>query len=101
MMNATRARTSSRSPELRLIYVGISLILQNAWIYLNWTYMRERRQGVRKPKEGLTLNSFLELIIQGLKAVMRKVTTIIPINHPTRKINLFDSLSPHTGGGNV
>ncbi|MEE9176614.1 MAG: ISH3 family transposase [Thermodesulfobacteriota bacterium] len=101
MMNSARARTSSRSPELRLIYIGVSLILQNAWVYLNWTYMRERRQGVRKPKEGLTLNSFLELIIQGLKAIMGKITAIIPLNYPTRKINLFSSLLPYTGGGNV
>ena len=101
MMNATRARTSSRSPELRLIYVGVSLILQNAWVYLNWTYMRERRQGVRKPKEGLTLDSFLELIIQGLKAIMGKITVIIPVNYPTRKINLFYTLLPYTGGGSV
>lgn len=101
MMNTARARTSSRSPELRLLYVGTSLILQNAWVYLNWTYMRERKQGVRKPKEGLTLNSFLELIIQGLKAIMGKITSIIPLNLPTRKINLFNSLLPHAGGGSV
>ncbi|MEE9151967.1 MAG: ISH3 family transposase [Thermoplasmata archaeon] len=101
MMNVTRARTSSRSPELRLIYVGVSLILQNAWIYLNWTYMRERRQGVRKPKEGLTLNSFLDMIIQGLKAIMGKITVIIPVNYPTRKINLFYTLLPYTGGESV
>ncbi len=101
MMNSARARTASRSPELRLIYVGISLILQNAWIYLNWTYMRERKQGVRKPKEGLTLNSFLELVIQGLKVIMGKISVIIPLNHPTRKIKLFTSLLPYTGGGNV
>ena len=101
MMNATRARTSSRSPELRLIYVGVSLILQNAWVYLNWAYMRERKQGVRKPKEGLTLNSFLELIIQGLKTIMGKITSIIPHNYPTQKISLFNSLLPHTGGGSV
>lgn len=101
MMNAARARTSSRSPELRLIYVCVSLILQNAWVYLNWTYIRERKQGVRKPKEGLTLNSFLELIIQGLKTIMGKITVIIPNNHPTHKINLFDALLPHTGGESV
>lgn len=101
MMDAARARTSSRSPKLRLIYVGVSLILQNAWIYLNWTYMRERKQGVRKPKEGLTLNSFLELIIQGLKAIMGKIAVIIPNNYPTHKINLFETFLPHTGGGSI
>jgi hypothetical protein len=63
--------------------------------------MRERKQGVRKPKEGLTLNSFLELIIQGLKAIMGKITVIIPNNYPTHKINLFETLFPHTGGGSV
>ncbi len=32
---------------LRLLYVAISLIIQNAWVYSSWSYMRERKQGVQ------------------------------------------------------
>jgi putative transposase len=46
LLGQSRARTSSRSPELRLVYVAISLIIQNTWVYFNWSYMRERKQGV-------------------------------------------------------
>ena len=33
-MNQVRARTSSRSPGLRLLYVGVALTLVNIWVYL-------------------------------------------------------------------
>lgn len=34
-MNKVRARTSSRSPGLRLLFVGIALSLVNIWVYLS------------------------------------------------------------------
>ena len=79
-MNRSRARTSSRSPELRLLYVAVSLIIQNAWVYFNWSYMRERKQGVRKASEVLTFYEFLDSIVQGCKAFLGKVT-VIEINN--------------------
>jgi len=82
IMNRSRARTSSRSPELRLLYVAISLIIQNAWVYFNWSYMRERKQGVREANEGMTFYEFLDSIIQGCKAFLGKVTFIFTCNIP-------------------
>ncbi|MFQ5801097.1 MAG: ISH3 family transposase [Candidatus Hydrothermarchaeales archaeon] len=41
LMNRTRARTSSRNPVLRLLFVGVSFLLQNLWIYLKWTLSRK------------------------------------------------------------
>ncbi len=82
IMNRARARTSSRSPEIRLLYVAISLIIQNAWVYFNWSYMRERKQGVRKANEGMTFYEFLDSIIQGCKAFLGKVTSIVTCNIP-------------------
>lgn len=82
IMNRSRARTSSRSPELRLLYVAISLIIQNAWVYFNWSYMRERKQGVRKASEVLTFYEFLDSIVQGCKALLGKVTIIVTNNTP-------------------
>lgn len=40
LMNRTRARTSSRNPMIRLLFVGVSFLLQNLWIYLKWTLSR-------------------------------------------------------------
>ncbi len=82
IMNRARARTSSRSPEIRLLYVAISLIIQNAWVYFNWSYMRERKQGVREADEGMTFYEFLDSIVQGCKAFLGKVTIIVTNNIP-------------------
>lgn len=86
IMNRARARTSSRSPEIRLLYVAISLIIQNAWVYFNWSYMRERKQGVQKTSDGMTFYDFLDSIVQGCKAFLGKVTIVVTNNIP--KIDL-------------
>jgi len=101
LMNATRARTSSRSPELRFLYVAISLILQNAWVYLNWSYMRERKQGVQEAIEGLTLDSFVDLIVEGIKACLGAVRTTVTVNRP--RVDLFDPAfrRVYLGGGTI
>ena len=49
LMNVARARTSSKSPVLRLLYVGIGFLLMNIWIYVQWTYLSIKRKGGRKP----------------------------------------------------
>lgn len=82
LLGQSRARTSSRSPELRLLYVVISLIIQNAWVYFNWSYMREKKQGVRKANDGITFYKFLDSIVEGCKAFLGKVTFIITRNIP-------------------
>ncbi|MFQ6084554.1 MAG: hypothetical protein ACE5WD_14540 [Candidatus Aminicenantia bacterium] len=89
IMNAARARTTSRSPELRLLYVAISLIIQiqNALVYFNWSYMRERKQGVRKATDGLTFHDFLDFIVQGCKAILGKITQVFARNFP--KVDLI------------
>ncbi len=81
-MNRARARTSSMSPEIRLLYVAISLIIQNAWVYFNWSYMRERKQGVQETSDGMTFYDFLDSIVQGYKAFLGKVTIIVTHNIP-------------------
>jgi len=34
LMNQARARTSTKKPVLRLLYVGLGLLLVNIWIYI-------------------------------------------------------------------
>ena len=49
LMNACRARTTSKNPALRLLYLGLGFLLINIWIFIQWTYLSIRRQGGRKP----------------------------------------------------
>jgi hypothetical protein len=98
ILNQARARTSSRSPELRLLYVVISLIIQNAWVYFNWSYMRERKQGVRKANDGITFYKFLDCIVEGCKAFLGKVTFIITRNIPKIDLVRRRQRSCYSGG---
>lgn len=43
-----RVRTSTRSPLLRLLYVGVALLLRNVWVWLHWEVLAERRRGYRR-----------------------------------------------------
>lgn len=101
IMNRARARTSSRSPEIRLLYVAISLIIQNAWVYFNWSYMRERKQGVREADEGMTFYEFLDSIVQGCKAFLGKVTIIVTHNIPKVDLVMRRCNSSCSGGAMI
>jgi hypothetical protein len=46
-LNQGRARTSSRSPLLRLLYVGLALVLRNVYVRLHWEVLAYRRRGYR------------------------------------------------------
>jgi putative transposase len=49
LMNQARIHTSTKKPVLRLLYIGLSLLLVNTWIYIQWTYLSTPRQGGRQP----------------------------------------------------
>nr|WP_148680790.1 transposase [Candidatus Nitrososphaera gargensis] len=44
-MGKSRARTSSRSPALRFLYVLASLVIQNEWVYIKWQYLSKATRG--------------------------------------------------------
>lgn len=44
-MGKSRARTSSRSPALRFLYVLASLVMQNEWVYIKWQYLSKVTRG--------------------------------------------------------
>ena len=48
LMNQARAHTSTKKPVLRLLYIGVSLLLVNIWIYIQWTYLSMPQKGGRK-----------------------------------------------------
>lgn len=62
LMNASRAKTTSKKPALRLLYLGLGFLLINIWIYIQWTYLSIRRNGGRKP------------ILWTFKTMLRQIT---------------------------
>jgi hypothetical protein len=46
-MNQGRGRTSTRRPELRLLYVGVALVLRNQWVWLHFAVLSTPRRGGR------------------------------------------------------
>jgi len=46
-MHAARIRTTTRSPVIRLLYVGIALVLRNLWVWLHDTILAMPRRGGR------------------------------------------------------
>jgi putative transposase len=45
LLGQARAITTSRSPAVRLLYVGVALLVQNEWVILKLQYASEGRQG--------------------------------------------------------
>ena len=46
-MHEGRIRTTTRRPEVRLLYVGIALVLRNLWVWLHYTVLSMPRRGGR------------------------------------------------------
>ena len=47
LKNICRIRTTSKNPIIRLLYVGISFLLVNIWIYVLWSKISKPRRGGR------------------------------------------------------
>ena len=61
--------------------------------------MRERKQGVQEAKERLTLDSFINLIIEGIKDYLGVLRKVFTVNHA--KIDLLNPAvrCVYLGGG--
>jgi putative transposase len=46
-LNQARIRTSTRSPLLRLLFVGVALVLRNVWVWVHDQLLAGRRRGGR------------------------------------------------------
>jgi hypothetical protein len=46
-MHEGRIRTTSRRPDVRLLYVGIALVLRNLWVWLHYAVLAMPRRGGR------------------------------------------------------
>ncbi len=41
-------KTTTRNPQLRLLFIGIALLLRNLWVWVHWHYLASPRRGGRK-----------------------------------------------------
>ncbi len=64
-LNQGRGRTSTRRPELRLLYVGIALVLRNEGVWLHFEVLSTPRRGGRLLRlERLRLRALLHWLLQ-------------------------------------
>jgi hypothetical protein len=64
-INQARGRTSTRRPELRLLYVGLALLLRNEWVWLHFEVLSSPRRGGRLIRlERLRLRAMLHWLLQ-------------------------------------
>lgn len=71
VMNVCRGRTSSRDIRLRLLYVGISLLVQNAWVATKWERFGtpcRGRIGRKLHERAFPLQSMLRMIVRVIEA---------------------------------
>jgi Transposase DDE domain len=64
-MNQARGRTTTRRPELRLLYAGLALVLRNEWVWLHFEVLSTPRRGGRLIRlERLRLRAMLHWLLQ-------------------------------------
>jgi hypothetical protein len=77
LMNRVRARTSSRSPGLRLLFVGVALTLVNIWVFLKWAFLGHPRRGGRQVQSHLfPLTMFKQFLLEALKDIYGAVRSV-------------------------
>jgi hypothetical protein len=70
-LNQGRIRTSTRSPDLRLLFVGLALLLRNVWAWLHWEVLSQPRRGRRRVElNQLPLQDMLGWLAQVAEAVL-------------------------------
>ena len=79
LMNLSRARTASRDPRRRLLFVAVSFILVNAWVYAKWTYLgveEQPRQSRDACENALPYRTMLTMICMVIIQTYGAVTRI-------------------------
>ena len=70
--NESLPRTSSRNPVLRLLYTGLSLFLVNAWIFITWNFLSQKRRDTRRLLTSeFIYERFCELLFNALKGIFK------------------------------
>jgi Transposase DDE domain len=73
-MNQARGRTSTRRPELRLLYAGLALVLRNEWVWLHFEVLSTPRRGCRLLRlERLPLRAMLHWLLEVIEGTFGTV----------------------------
>src|SRR5512138_2350873 len=77
-MHEARIRTTTRRPEVRLLYVGIALVLRNLWVWLHYTVLSLPRRGGRVILlERLRWETLLLWLLHGVEEALGVADTIV------------------------
>lgn len=80
-----RLRTSSRSPLLRLLAVGVALVLRNVWVWLHWEVLAKKRRGGRRVElDQLPLRAMLHWLQIAIETLLG-VKESVPSQRPYRE----------------
>jgi hypothetical protein len=75
-MNQARGRTSTRRPELRLLYAGLGLVLRNEWVWLHFAVLSTPRRGGRLLRLArLRLRALLHWLVQVIEEAFGTIDT--------------------------
>ena len=67
MKNQCRIKTTIKNPTIRLLFVGLSFLIINVWIYLVWHYVSRLKRSTRQVFSYLfTLKQMLEFLRQAV-----------------------------------
>ena len=76
-MNSLRARTSSRDPKLRFLFVGLAFALLNLWVTLQWAVLAIPRQGGRWLNPAIfRLHRFCDFLRDAIGEARRPVRSV-------------------------
>lgn len=70
-MNEARIRTCTRSPRLRLLFVGVALVLRNVWVWLHFKLAKGKWS--EEPDLFLELLRFKEMLLWITQVVQRRL----------------------------
>jgi putative transposase len=76
-LNQARLRTSSRSPELRLLAVGIAFLLRNLWALCAWMTLAHKGSGARTGQSKFRFHTLLRWIAREVESRLLLRTTIL------------------------
>jgi hypothetical protein len=80
LMNASRAKTASRDPKRRLLFVAVSFILINTWVYVKWESVSvpvRGRYGRRVIDELLPYMTVLMMVGTAINRIYGVVTSVV------------------------
>jgi hypothetical protein len=80
LMEQVRARTTSLSPGLRFLLMGVALLIVNMWIVLHWLYLRLPGQGPRRvARWRFRLERMTRFLTRAIERVYGVVTAVNPL----------------------